>query len=186
MNENLEIEYKVTVTKEEYDRVLSRFTDVTVTVQTNHYFRAAGSDKVFRMRDFGDHVLFTHKKKASGGRLEHEVVCAEVDPNKAPEVLEYLAREGMFPPFKEVGSLTTVRREVKLPKEADLCLDENHYGKITDYEIEYEITGYKGRKKNFRKILEDAGIVYQKSPMSKQARAIQEKSRLDSSKENRP
>ena len=37
-----------------------------------------------------------------------------------------------------------------------------------------------------RTILEDAGIAYQKSPLSKQARAIQEKSRLDSSKENRP
>jgi uncharacterized protein YjbK len=173
MNQNLEVEYKVMVSKEEYDRILKEFPGYHEITQTNHYYHGNPEGIYFRFRDLGDHYLFTHKEKAAKGKMEFEKEFRRIDLND-PELLCYLASKNILPPYTEAASLTTVRRELDLEDEANLCMDENRYGDITDYEIEYEITGEKGSLKRFKELLKKAGIRYKKSPASKQKRALEE------------
>ena len=176
MIENLEVEYKAMLTEEQFLRLLDYFPGNKTIHQTNHYFRSTKSNKpIFRFREIDGTWLFTLKVKQDEGRMEHEKSFDSLTLDDS-ELLYLLKENGCEPPFEEIATLTTIRHEIILEDEATLCIDENTYGNKKDYEIEYEISGPLGNLNHFQELLGMFDITYIPSPLSKQARAIQEAS----------
>ena len=69
------------------------------------------------------------------------------------------------------GSLQTYRLEIKY-KKGVLFFDYNLYNNQKDYELEYEAENMNYAKKVVIELLNEYGIKYKESPLSKQARAI--------------
>jgi len=171
MTENLEIEYKVMLSKEEYERLLNNFPGNESFTQINSYYSSYKKPEVlFRIRFVNNYYLFTYKEIKGEGRLEHEIRIKS-DPFNNKELLDYLKSIGLEKPFIKKGELTTERTVTYLDNEAELCLDKNYYRGITDYEIEYEVKG-NGTLEKFKKILAGANISYIPSKSSKMARAL--------------
>ena len=100
-----------------------------------------------------------------GGHLEitEPIICH-------PEVDKRLGRP--LSEFKEIASLRTERIEIPT-KDYLFVLDKNHYGDITDYNIEVEAKSMKRANEVMRFFCDRYGIKYQKDTKSKSERAIE-------------
>ncbi|GAE37063.1 CYTH domain-containing protein [Halalkalibacter akibai] len=153
MSQEIEIEVKSMITKENYHELLKGFnlTEADAIVQHNHYFetpsfslKATGSG--LRIREKKGIFTLTLKQPHEVGKLEtHQVVSHDEWLNAKDncilpdgKVMNQL-RNLKIPTdqLQFVGTLTTKRIEINY-EEGQLCFDQSSYFDQIDYEIEFE------------------------------------------------
>lgn len=187
MSNNIEIEAKVLLSKEDYLKVKKSLSlrECDSFVQTNHYIDSKARDLktngiALRIREKKDEVVLTLKTPLAEGLLEKNQTITEEEGRKMIE-------EGVFPKghiadFLEIldididtlevlASLVTKRFEENY-KTGKLALDENTFCDQVDYELEMEDSSISNAHTLIKEILSPLGIKYEYNTLSKQARAI--------------
>ncbi|WP_043933034.1 CYTH domain-containing protein [Bacillus sp. EB01] len=173
MEQNIEIEFKNIVEKDEFNKVAQEFklglSDFKH--QANHYFdtslfrlKDAGSALRIREKDgkrvltlkqpYGDGLLETHQ------RLSEKEFDDAINLGKLPEGQIQSEIEKLGIQFEELayfGTLETSRAETQY-KEGLLVLDHSSYLGTEDYELEYEVEDYHQGKEVFYALLKQLGI----------------------------
>lgn len=175
MSEQIEIEFKNILTKEEFNHLKERFRIQfeQFAVQKNHYFDTKNFDlkkynSALRIREKNSSYEMTLKQplKNQKGLLETNWDLNQMTANR-------IIKDGGIPDskiadkIKELtidpetihyfGTLTTKRVEVPY-KSGLLVLDNSSYFQIEDYEVEFEVTNYEQGKKEFDQLLREANI----------------------------
>ena len=166
---HLEIEFKTMLTKEEHDRLLQFFADISPISQTNHYI---DSDQQSIRHA---HMAFNHHEAELTLKIPQEVGALELNQNLTPEETENILQNNEFPTgeiletllqkeipiqdLKILGSLETIRYE-KEDEIGLLALDESHYLGKTDFELEVEVEDFEKGKENFLDFLKQHKIDY--------------------------
>ena len=173
MSQNIEIEFKNMLTKDEFN-FLERFFKIEpeqFKKQINHYFDTNSftlkdHGSALRIREKGSQFEMTLKQPAEQGLLEtNQMLSARqaeeaLETGKLPEgevkdaVLNLIKQTEALQYF---GSLTTVRAEFDY-KEGLLVLDHSYYLNREDYELEYEVKNESEGYKVFSKLLEELNI----------------------------
>ncbi|MFJ7732058.1 CYTH domain-containing protein [Lysinibacillus sp. NPDC097231] len=154
MTQQLEIEFKNILTKQQYEHLLQEFhiDESAIHRQTNHYFDTPSQairkrQSGLRIRQIDNYYECTLKEKsAEHAHLETTDELTVEQANKmlegegfyAQEVAKRLALYNI--PSEELaifGSLTTDRVEI-LYKDGLLVFDHSFYLQCDDYEVEYE------------------------------------------------
>lgn len=178
MNKNIEKEYKVLVSKEQFDTLLKSYPNITFIQQMNTYYDTLHMDirnqkGAMRIRQIDDSYIFTLKMHNANDLLEFE---KEVKGNALeylndPEITTLLSHYDIAAPFQRLTSLST-NRAVFDTGYAELCFDISTYNNQTDYEIEYEYKKEHDGLQAFQTILEPINMVYKKNCKSKIKRAL--------------
>ncbi|MFD2679717.1 CYTH domain-containing protein [Bacillus seohaeanensis] len=178
MSQEIEIEFKNLLTKEEYFSLLNYFKidESLFTFQENHYFDTnnfALKDRqsALRIRSKQDTYTLTLKTPLEEGLLETNQTLQK-------EEAEALLNDGVFPfgevnntlqslgiPTKQLhyfGTLTTKRAEIEY-KNGLLVFDASFYMNVEDYELEYEVKDYDAGQKRFLSLLEERNIPTRKT-----------------------
>lgn len=143
MKQNLEIEYKILISQDQYLQLSSKYAGKKG-LQTNFYydthdFSLRKQHISCRIRTFDEHSELTIKTPGPVGK--NEFTFEHIDPQTVftrPDILAFLHELGAHAPLIHQGTLQTMRTTVPL-KHGLLCLDMNTYNGITDYEFEYEV-----------------------------------------------
>jgi uncharacterized protein YjbK len=178
LSQEVEIEFKNLLTKEEYFSLLDYFkvNESLFAFQENHYFDTnnfALKDRqsALRIRSKQDAYTLTLKTPLEEGLLETNQTLQK-------EEAEALLNDGVFP-FGEVndtlqslgiptkrlhyfGTLTTKRAEIEY-KNGLLVFDASFYMNVEDYELEYEVKDYDAGQKRFLSLLEERNIPTRKT-----------------------
>lgn len=179
MNNNLEIEYKILLSEEQFNELSKSYPNLTFIKQTNTYYdtdsftlRKQGCG--MRIRERENKFLFTCKVPTRQGHMEHEIFVKEnsVEALNIPEIQTLIQSLGVISPVHPIATCTTYRAIVKLEK-AELCFDINDYNGIRDYEVEYECCEIHNGIEEFNKILNSIGLHYTKNCKSKIARTME-------------
>jgi uncharacterized protein YjbK len=155
MSQNIEIEFKNLLSKEEFTNLIHHFkiNPPMFQKQVNHYFDTPSfslkaCSSALRIREKGDKFELTLKQPARQGLLETN---QNLTPQEAGEMLKtgklldgevkdaVSALIDDAPLLENFGSLTTERAEFPY-KGGLLVLDHSYYLNTEDYEIEYEVT----------------------------------------------
>lgn len=178
MNKNIEKEYKVLLTKEQFDTLTNGYPDLHFISQINTYYDTSDWQirKHFgsmRIREKEGKFLFTLKKHTEEGLLELEKEVSEnsVSVFQEPEIKELLEQLGIHDPIVELTSLRT-DRAVIFNGYAEICFDHSFYHGLEDYEIEYEYKHEHDGLSMFQKILKPVNIQYVENCDSKSKRAL--------------
>lgn len=173
MSQNIEIEFKNMLTKEEFHFLAQYFKikPEQFKKQTNHYFDTNSftlkdHSSALRIREKGSQFEMTLKQPAQQGLLETNQMLtsrqAEValSSGKLPEgevkdAVVKLIKD--IEPLQYFGSLTTLRAEFEY-KEGLLVLDHSYYLNKEDYELEYEVLNESEGYQIFSKLLEELKI----------------------------
>lgn len=173
MTQNIEIEFKNILTKNEYERLL-RFFKVDknqIFKQENHYFDTPNfslksKETALRIRKKGFNYEMTLKQPATVGLLETNQTISEDDAQlairtgKLPTgIIQRLIEESEVPysTIEYFGSLITERVEFEY-QQGLLVLDHSIYLDTEDYELEYEVENYQNGEKLFIELLEQFKI----------------------------
>lgn len=178
MSSEIEIEFKNIVTKEEFHRILHKFSiqDCDFFNQENHYFDTPSFTLkrigcALRIRKKNGHFQLTLKQPAPVGLLETNQSIDEERLNimltngNLPdgEVQNRLkALNVNFDHIKYFGTLTTNRAEINY-LDGLLVFDASFYLKKEDYEIEYEVKDRKLGEKNFLSLMDQLNIPIRKT-----------------------
>jgi uncharacterized protein YjbK len=164
MKENLEIELKCLLSKEEYECLLEKMPFSSPKIQTNTYYDTIKGDLqerfwMCRIREVNDKFEFTLKTPGVGGLNEFELILKEHDIHD-PMIVEFFARSNIFPPMKALGTTTTYRRKF-IDEYGEWCLDYNVFDGTFDYEVEYELFEYRPQaKQRFMEVLNSCKVEY--------------------------
>lgn len=155
LSQNIEIEYKNLLTKQEYDHLIEFFKvdKILIKKQINHYFDTSSfhlkhAKSALRIREKGDYFEMTLKQPAQIGLLEtnqvlHSLEATEFLNNRilpdGPIKDQLLSISVPVEDIEYFGSLTTNRVEFDY-KGGLLVLDHSNYLNVDDFEIEYEVT----------------------------------------------
>ncbi|WP_155592030.1 CYTH domain-containing protein [Lysinibacillus cavernae] len=154
MTQEIEIEFKNLLTKQQYEQLLQDFhiSQNAIHRQTNHYFDTPTQairklQSGLRIRQIGDYYECTLKEKnAEHAHLETTDQLTVAQAQKmldgegfyAQEVAKRLAIHSIpLEQLRVFGSLTTDRAEIPY-KEGLLVFDHSYYLQCDDYEVEYE------------------------------------------------
>lgn len=183
MEENLEIEFKVLISEDTYRQIINDHQIDHTYSQTNYYLMHPKLSKLkymLRIRQKDNYYELTLKQPQPQGNLETNLEIDEVTKNKIIdhqlvnndvfELLKPLQIDSTM--FKTDYSLTTTRHEIKTPFGL-ICLDENKYNNITDYELEYEVDNYNQGKLAFLEFIKNYHITYTKNAPSKIKRLME-------------
>ena len=181
--ENIEIEYKVMINKDDYYKIISSLDEYKAFEQVNYYYDTFNNDLKknnlsFRIRHIlnDNTYLMTIKEKLSEGRKEYEFYLKDNNPlNINKETKDFLSKRNID--YKElhiIGKLKTLRYEIKM-NNCLLCFDKNNYYNNEDYEVECEASSMLIAKKNLCEYLDNYHIKYTQSQKSKQKRTIENK-----------
>ncbi|WP_087973292.1 CYTH domain-containing protein [Oceanobacillus rekensis] len=172
MTQEIEIEYKNILTKDEYDRLLYSLPfPPSGNKQTNHYFETKDfalkkSACALRIREKEGKYQLTLKEPHPDGLLETHDWLTDQEANAwlggnivlKKNTEKQLLKKGI--PMKELlycGFLTTIRREIPY-QGVLLVLDYSTYHGQQDYEFELEATSKQTGLQMFEKILSDHHI----------------------------
>lgn len=144
MDTNLELEFKVLLTRSQYERLVMRFNTSAVFRQINSYYLYSDPDKRISVRIRAVDGSRTLTFKLPEGQARREVNF-HLNPRERSvferlDVRTFLEANALNGTFESIGKLTTDRILVREPH-GELCLDKNRYLGTTDYELEYEVTG---------------------------------------------
>lgn len=171
MKQEVELELKTLVTKEQFEKLVSFYQPLTFIRQHNYYYVTNDIKHYgFRIRLRAGEQLFTLKQKKHGQTMEYEKVFVGELQND-PEIVALLAQFQIFPPYHLFGELITERAVVETDW-AELCFDINHYNGQIDYELEYEVKQPHDYQTVFFELLKKADILYQPSWGSKYQRCL--------------
>ena len=187
MANNIEIEAKVILSRQDYKKVFDTLkTKITDThTQTNFYIDSQDrvlkkNDIALRIREYNRTYVLTCKTPLSEGLLEknqelsEKVALEMINLNRFPSggIQDFLELLDIDVSNLEVlASLTTRRNELSIDS-SKISLDENTYGNKVDYEIEVEDSAMKLAEDRIEEILKPLGITYSLNKVSKQMRAI--------------
>jgi uncharacterized protein YjbK len=167
MKQEIEIEFKNLLTKEEFETLANTFRIPSFTTQVNHYFetpslslKEKGAALRIRVKN-GAHTL-TLKQPAEVGLLETHQALTKEEAEKMIEtgtviqggVAKMLDSLGI--PVQEIqylGQLTTERAEIQY-QGGTLVLDHSMYFNVHDYELEYEVKEEQEGKQKFLELLQ--------------------------------
>ncbi|MEC1068356.1 CYTH domain-containing protein [Priestia megaterium] len=173
MKQEIEIEFKNIVTKEEFDRLRSHFqlTEDQFVSQENHYFDTPtfslkDCGAALRIRSKKDKSVLTLKQPHQEGLLEtHEALTNEQAKElrdgspKIPSTIQQLITDLQVDShaLTYFGTLRTSRAEIPY-KNGLLVLDHSFYLGAEDYEVEYEVTDANEGAKYFEQLLTELDI----------------------------
>jgi len=180
MTQEIEIEYKVLLTKNEYDQLTNDFPfPKRSTLQTNYYFETNNHDlkkhrSALRIREKANKYILTLKQPYKNAILEtHDPLSFDAFlrwkngmPTHAPHVEQQLTK--MDIQINELiyfGSLQT-KRKTFTSKNIIYVLDESHYNGKMDYELEIEAPSHEIGNTIFLEILQRYNIT-PKKPITK-------------------
>ncbi len=178
MTQEIEIEYKNMLTKDEFNLLLTSLPfPQKAETQVNHYFETADFSLkeqgcALRIREKNGSFTMTLKEPHTTGLLEthDQLTKDEADswlngrPTTTPETINRLANKGIeVDKLIYYGSLTTKRREFAYD-DVLLVLDYNTYLGTTDYELELEAASEQSGQSMMRKLLDDYQIEQRKTP----------------------
>ncbi|XQY92818.1 CYTH domain-containing protein [Metabacillus sp. HB246100] len=173
MSQEIEIEFKNILTREEFYRIKSHFQlrEEQFFMQENHYFdtltfslKERGS--ALRIRKKKNGYVITLKEPAPVGILETHQIVSETEALKMiecggllqGEISERLLQVGISDKdLLYFGTLTTNRAEINY-KDGLLVFDHSMYLSTEDYEMEYEVTNEERGKKIFLTLCEELKI----------------------------
>ncbi|MFC0271963.1 CYTH domain-containing protein [Metabacillus herbersteinensis] len=173
MSQEIEIEFKNILTKEEFIQLKTHFTlhNSDFSLQENHYFDTPlfslkNHGAALRIRQKQDNYVLTLKEPADIGLLETHQFLSN-------EEAKYMMKTGLIldGPVKDqlvslgiapdqltyFGSLVTDRAEKKV-EEGLIVLDHSRYLSVEDYEVEFEVKEEEAGKQAFLKILKELSI----------------------------
>ncbi|MDQ6596563.1 CYTH domain-containing protein [Bacillus salipaludis] len=178
MFQNIEIEFKNMLTKEEYELLLIKFTTVEskLITQENHYFDTKdfalkNEQSALRIRQKGQQFEMTLKQPANIGLLETTQNLTEaeatlsIQEGKLPSgaIKEIISKmDIVFSKLSYFGSLKTNRAEMNY-KGGILVLDHSLYLNKEDYELEYEVENEQLGQKIFEELLNQYNIPHRKT-----------------------
>jgi uncharacterized protein YjbK len=173
MSQNIEIEFKNMLTKEEYENLITFFSikEDDIFTQENHYFDTPDfalkeQESALRIRKRGNKYEMTLKQPAIEGLLETNQVLSKKEASNAitqgflPSGIIQNLISKMNISFSNLiyfGSLTTKRVEFTF-ENGLLVLDHSYYLNKEDYEVEYEVESYQRGKQIFLQLLKQHGI----------------------------
>lgn len=173
LKQEIEIEFKNIVTKEEFDRLRSHFqlTEDQFVSQENHYFDTPAFSlkdcgAALRIRSKKDKFVLTLKQPHQEGLLEtHEALTNEQAKElrdgsaKIPSTIQQLITDLQVDShaLTYFGTLRTSRAEIPY-KNGLLVLDHSFYLGAEDYELEYEVTDANEGAKYFEQLLTELDI----------------------------
>ena len=174
--ENIEIEYKVMISKQDFNRLIKAYPNAELMEQINHYFETPNNDCkknniALRIRTVNNKNIITLKERLIEGKLEHEFYCDGTSKEYLNDEIKALLDKHHvdYDELIEIGILTTYRHEFKIDDNV-ICFDESHYNGVIDYEVECESDSMKHAQKMIKSILKPLGIKYKKSKHSKLGR----------------
>lgn len=164
MKENLEIELKCLLNKEQFECISHKLPFSIPVLQVNTYYDTENSELqkrlwMCRIREAKGKYEFTLKTPASLGLNEFE--CSLENHNiQDTKIVDLFEKSGIFAPLIPIGVTKTYRRKY-LDEYGEWCLDENDFNGHIDYEIEYELSGSSEQAETrFTSLLESCGINY--------------------------
>jgi uncharacterized protein YjbK len=115
MKENLEIELKCLLSKEQFECMMDKMEFSPPKIQVNTYYDTPEGDlqKRFwmcRIRDVKDKFEFTLKTPGKGGLNEFEIMLTEHNIHD-PLIIDFFAQSNIHPPLIALGKTTTHRRK---------------------------------------------------------------------------
>ena len=167
MSQEVEIEFKNMLTKDEYHTLLKAYElgEEDIKTQTNDYFDTKGfllreKGAALRVRNKNNTLFLTLKEPASEGLLEtHQSITQDTydfikskGQLPAGEVQDQLYKLGIHTELVHLGSLTTHRAE-RTTDSGLLVLDHSEYLTREDFELEFEVTNYEEGKRAFHDLL---------------------------------
>lgn len=177
--QNLEIEYKVMIAKEDFYTLLNKLGETSFhkIEQTNFYFDTYNQDLKknklsLRIRKIENRYLMTLKQSLQEGKMEYEYEIPSCNLAFIPQEIQTILE-----PYVQVcqlhllGSLTTIRYEKEYASGL-LCLDHSFYRGKEDYEIEFEADNMAYAKHIVETLCKTNHISFEKSKYSKNARAL--------------
>jgi len=178
MSQEIEIEYKNLITKEEYNQLLAAYSFQTAgKKQINYYFETKNKELrehgcALRIREKENTYTLTLKEPRQTGLLEtHDIIQKDVfqkwingDIIPQPHTSKQFKNLGVKPKdLVYMGSLETIRREATY-KNVLLVLDISRYNNKIDYELELEAPDESTGSYLFEKILNNGGIPKRNTP----------------------
>lgn len=175
MPQELEIEFKNMLTKEEYEQLILHFQlkSDAFHLQHNHYFDTADNAlravrSGLRIRQLNDRNELTLKEPANGialtettDSLTNEQVKAVLENEQSIPAIDVLKRlealEISIDHLQKIGTLSTTRAEIEY-RGGLLVLDHSQYANQEDYELEYEVTDEATGRVIFMELLQDCQI----------------------------
>ena len=176
MSKELEIEFKNMLTKDDYQRLVDKyFPNTPAFSQTNCYFDTP--DKLLKEKHMGlrlrkrvGHHECTlkiptdnqHTYQEITDTLTSEQINTLIEQKKIyldGEVANALNSHHIpLNQLQMIGQITTYRRETQLNDDCLLVLDETHFGKVIDFELEMEVRNSKQGELFFNRFLIEEGI----------------------------
>lgn len=186
MSTNLEIESKVTIDKEAYDKIEALFSSLPTYRQVNYYVCSKELlTKIdtygMRIREKNGHFELTLKVKKDVGKLEinQEITRKtllklkyfKIFPNG--EIKDFLISNGVcnVNKLRIIGSMTTYRKDIQFLSSL-ISVDKSVYNGHIDYEIECEAQNIDVSINSLKEFLSQNEIEYKKSEHSKLARFL--------------
>ncbi|MCD7810171.1 MAG: CYTH domain-containing protein [Erysipelotrichaceae bacterium] len=184
MNEQIEIEYKILLTKDTYQQIINDYQNqiTDAYLQVNDYFTHPllnGKHFMLRIRSKKDKYELTLKRPYQGHRLETNIDITKEERENFinhktmnNEIITILEENNIpYQELQQLYSLSTYRTDILL-EEGMLSLDKNNYLDKEDYELEFEVndptTGYS----KFLDIIKPYGLHYTKNNTTKVVRAM--------------
>ena len=173
-NQELEIEFKNLLNKEEYERLLHTFNlkEESPVKQINHYldtedFQLKSHGCALRIREKKGTYTLTLKQPKDNALLEtHQDITLDemksiIDDNNIPSgIISVILKNELLvnvPLIKYFGSLLTYRFETEY-KDGLLVLDKSEYLDVIDYELEYEVSNFDIGQEKFKQFLNEQKI----------------------------
>lgn len=165
MKTNLEIEYKSSLTRDDYQKLINHFPFVGPIQQFNTYYDTRDAllrnqEAMCRVRVVDGISTFTLKEPHEEGVLEHEFVMTdELHKEKRAQAILTHFHVGLDD-LVEVTYSNTVRFEYK-DTFGTWCLDVTQFPHHKDYELEYELhRADSSAHPHFLNVLKTLGIEY--------------------------
>ncbi len=170
MYEELEIEFKSLLSKEEFDTLIEKFSlQDKFFKQYNYYFDTDDeyilkNDSAFRIRLKNGNYKLTYKsKKTKNSVIEKSI---DLDFDRAMFYLENGYSDELIdadlPELFHCNTLMTERVSFMIDG-GEIFIDKNFYSNIVDYEVEFECNDEKKGIVIFEKFLKDNSITFRES-----------------------
>ncbi|RDW15980.1 CYTH domain-containing protein [Oceanobacillus chungangensis] len=178
MAQEIEIEFKNLLTKDEFLRLLDNLPfPLYSEVQTNYYFETKDfqlkeNGSALRIREKNGKYRLTLKEPHPLGLLEtHDELTKQEaadwihgNISSKKNISNQLFEKGVaFESLTYYGNLTTERRETHY-QDVLIVLDKSEYNGITDYEFELEAQNKEIGLETFHNILDEHNITKKKTP----------------------
>lgn len=171
MSQEIEIEFKNMLTKEEFHRLCESFAVTGFTEQVNHYFETPlfslkETGSALRIRAKSGTYTLTLKQPAANGLLEtHQIITKEEAERmmQTGEIVlgavhdQLLSLQIPISQLNYYGRLATKRAEM-IYENGTLVFDHSFYFQQDDYELEYEVQDEERGKQSFLQLLEQHHI----------------------------